>query len=75
MADNDLLYLPSDETTHIWINKNLDQVFVVDAGTPLLSNGLTYFVKDKGNIMNITIFITHFHSDHVQSLAGFIRNS
>lgn len=35
-----MIYLPSDESTHIWLNDAKDQLYIVDVGTPILINGV-----------------------------------
>ena len=75
LNQDEIVYLFSDETTHIWINEYEDSLFMVDAGAPPLVNGISYFLTTISTIKNLYIFITHFHIDHVQSLAGLILNS
>lgn len=73
---DEIIYLPSDETTHLWVNSDGDTVFVFDAGCPILVNGLSSIISDSAKkIKAIKIFISHFHHDHVQAMASFIVNS
>lgn len=62
---DEMIYMPSDETTHLWLNKEMDSLFVLDAGCLALVNGLASVIVDKNSIQNVNIFISHFHSDHI----------
>jgi len=65
------LYNLSDETTHIWLSSDSKTLFLVDAGSQPLVNGLNSY----NDVKQINIFITHFHYDHIQALAGLISKS
>lgn len=47
----------------------------MDAGSQPLVNGVFGYIQNNPEIKNMNIFITHFHLDHVQALAGLIKNS
>lgn len=41
LGTNEIIYLPTDESTHIWLNEAKDYLYIVDAGTPILVNGVS----------------------------------
>jgi hypothetical protein len=67
---DEIIYTFTDETTHVFTQG--EDVFVVDAGAQVLINGVGLLLTTP-NYQNVHIFITHFHLDHVQGLAGLIQ--
>jgi len=70
-----MIYVYSDETTHIWLAQKKDYILVVDAGSQILAGGIQKVISDLPKDVTLAIFMTHFHADHVQSLAMLIKQS
>ena len=47
------------------------QVFIFDAGTGVRKLGESLLEEAKGEPLNINIFLTHFHWDHIQGIPFF----
>ena len=39
-----IIYLPSDESTHVFLDSREENVYIVDAGTPILVNGISTLI-------------------------------
>ena len=65
----------TDDVVHAFINRAGDSIYFVDLGNPIPTNGLQALIDDVSCIKNVYIFITHYHIDHVSSLAGLIANT
>lgn len=71
LQSDTILYAWTDETTHLWLNTARNSLFIVDAGSQILTAGIANILR-MNEITTINIFLTHFHLDHVQGLAGLI---
>mmetsp|Transcript_37172 Transcript_37172/g.35829 ORF Transcript_37172/g.35829 Transcript_37172/m.35829 type:complete len:176 (+) Transcript_37172:24-551(+) len=65
----------SNDVVHLFLNEVGDEAYIVDLGNPITANGLSALIEDISSIKHIYIFITHYHIDHCQSLAGFVKNT
>jgi len=61
--------------THLWTNPAGDTVYLVDASSPVLFNGLQGVLSSFQKVEKVHIFITHYHIDHMQALAAFINRT
>lgn len=64
----------TDETLHLFVSKDKKVAYLMEVGSPILLNGLQAVI-DTTDIKEVFVFITHFHSDHGESLAGFVNQT